>query len=105
MIYTVSAGPQSYGQINFDLLNHMSSFVVVSVSNDSLLFFYYGLLNSIVSQQRRRTKISLTQARLELLSSHGKLVNNILIPGKLPLNFLVNLILNLWLQTIVSEEP
>ena len=39
MIYTVSAGPQSYGQINFDLLNHMSSFVVVSVSNDSLLFF------------------------------------------------------------------
>lgn len=49
MIYTVSAGPQGYEQINFDLLNHMSSFVVVSVSNDSLLFFYYGLLNSIVS--------------------------------------------------------
>ena len=84
MIYTVSAGPQGYEQINFDLLNHMSSFVVVSVSNDSLLFFYYGLLNSIVSQQRRRTKISLTQARLELLSSYGKLVNNILIPGKVP---------------------
>ena len=49
MIYTVSAGPQGYKQISFDLLNHMSSFVVVSVSNDSLLFFYYGILNSIVS--------------------------------------------------------
>ena len=29
VINTVSAGLQSYGQINSDLLNHMSSFVLV----------------------------------------------------------------------------
>ena len=93
MIYTLSSGPQSYGQINFDLLNQMSSFVVVNLSKDSLLFsildfsilYFYFILT-----RERRTKISLTQARLELLPLYGKLVNSILIPGKLPLNFLVN---------------
>ena len=48
VINTVSAGLQSYGQINFDLLNHMSSFVLV-YPTILYYFFYHGLLNSIVS--------------------------------------------------------
>ena len=41
MIYTVSARLQSYKQINFDLLDQMSSFVVVSLSKDSFLFLFW----------------------------------------------------------------
>ena len=94
MIYTVSARFQSYEQINFDLLDQMSSFVVVSLSKDCIIF-YFGLLNSIVSffsdtAETNETDFVDTSQVGTLKPSYGKLVNSILIPGKLPLNFLVN---------------